>query len=305
MKIQKLGFISLLFILACSSKEAATEKEAEIKTRTPVSVTKVEFAPISESIELNATTSFIRKNEVRSTSIGYIQKILVQLGERVHKGQTLFIIRTKESTALGNNLFPKDTSLQFSGIIKIKAGGEGFITSLNHQIGDYIQEGDSLATIVDQNSLVFMINVPFEWSKYVHIGLVCDIKIPGGRIIQGKIFQKVSIMDLGSQTQSYMVKIPSSENLPENLIAKVRIYKEAQRSSLSVPKSAILANEEETSFWVMKIEKDSLALKIPIQKGLENSDRVEILGNSLKVGDRVILEGNYGLPDSSIVLIQK
>ncbi len=294
----------ILFLVSCTPKEVASEKEAEMHTKTPVTVTLVSRTPISESIDLNATTTFIRRNELRSTSIGYIEKILVQLGDRVHKGQVLFILKTKEASALGNDLFPKDSSLRFSGIIHIKANQDGFVTAMNHQIGDYVGEGDSLCSLVDPNSLVFMINVPFEWSKYLKIGLDCEIKIPDGRSFHGKIFQKVSIMDIGSQTQSYMVKVPSKENLPENLIGKVRIYKEEKIASLTVPKSAILTNEAETSFWVMKVEKDTLAVKVPIEKGLENAERIEILGNILKEGDRVLISGNYGLPDSSIVSIQ-
>lgn len=301
-----------LFLGACGSKtqpagaeDGAPAKEAEVHTRTPVTVTQVEMAPIAESIELNATSTFIKKNEVRCTSTGYIEKILVQLGDHIRKGQVLFVLKTREATAIGNNLFPKDTSLQYAGIIRIRASQDGYLTSIQHQLGDYVQEGDSLCSIVDRNSLVFMINVPFEWSKYVRIGLSCDFKLSDGRALKGTIFQKVSVMDMVSQTQSYMAKLSTPAGLPENLIAKVKIYKENKPSSLTVPKSAVLTNEEETQFWVMKVAKDTLAVKIPIEKGIENSERVEILGNSLKAGDRVVSSGNYGLPDSSIIVIQK
>jgi len=295
-------FLGVLYSCAPAEKK---EKEEIVHTKTPVKVSLVGMEPISESIELSANTSFIRKNEIRSTSNGYIQKILVQLGDPVKKGQTLFILKTKEANALGNNLFPNDTSLRFSGIIPIKARESGYLTNISHQIGDYLQEGDPLCSIVDQHSLVFMINVPFEWSKYVHLGLNCQIILPDGRKIQGTIFQKVSIMDIGSQTQSYMARANTSENFPENLIAKVRIYKENHLSTLSVEKSAVLTNEEESQFWVMKVIGDTMAIKIPITKGIENAERVEILGNALKSGDKVLISGNYGLPDSSSVVIEK
>jgi len=300
---------SIIILFSCNSKPGSASedegKEKAVHSRTPIQISTVSFAPISESIQLNAVSSFIQKNEVRSISVGYIEKIHFQLGDPVHKGQILFDLKTKEANALGNNLFPKDSSLKFSGILHIKASQDGFVTSVHHQIGDFVQEGDSLCTIVNRNSLVFLINVPFEWSKYVHLGMHCTIKLPNGGMIPGTLYQKVSVMDLGSQTQNYMVKIDTRENLPENLIAKVEIYKENRNSTLSVLKSAVLSNEEETQFWVMKVVHDTLALKVPIQKGLENSERVEILGNSLKSGDPVIISGNYGLPDSSTVYIQK
>jgi multidrug efflux pump subunit AcrA (membrane-fusion protein) len=304
---KRLFLVFIPFLFACNSKSGSGEdaKEPEVHTRTPVELSEVSYNPLSESIILNAVSSFIRKNEVRSISVGYINKMPIQLGDLVHRGQILFDLKTKEANALGNNLFPKDTSLRFSGILPIKASREGYITSIHHQIGDFVQEGDSLCTIVDRSSLVFLINVPFEWSRYVHIGMHCSLILPDGRKIPGTLYQKVSIMDLNSQTQNYMVKIQSGENLPENLIAKVEISRENKKSALSVQKTAVLSNEEETRFWVMKVIGDSMAIKIPIEKGIENSERVEILGNSLKPGDKVIVSGNYGLSDSSKVFIQK
>jgi hypothetical protein len=47
------------------------------------------------------------------------------------------------------------------------------------------------------------------------------------------------------------------------------------------------------------------AVKVPVVKGLEAGDRVEIIEPKFKSGDRFVLSGNYGLPDTAKVLIQK
>jgi len=309
MKIYYLAI--LLFLFSCTHKTGGAEsgaeggdEDAKVHTKTPVTISQVALAPISEFIDLNAQTQYIKKNGVHSSSTGYLDKILVQLGNHVHKGQVLFLLKTKEANALGNNLFPNDTSLRFSGLIKIKASQEGYITSMYHQLGDYVLEGDSLCSIVDRNSLVWMIHVPFEWAKYIHMG-PCQIQLPDSRWVPGNLFQKSPVMDMVSQTETYMARVNSGENLPENLIGKVRIYKENRKTALTLPKSAILTNEEETEFWVMKLVRDTLAIKVPIQKGIETNSQVEILGNTLKMGDKIITTGNYGLPDSSTVFIQK
>jgi hypothetical protein len=51
----------------------------------------------------------------------------------------------------------------------------------------------------------------------------------------------------------------------------------------------------------MKIVHDSLAVKIPVEKGIEDDSLVEIISPDLKTGDLLITEGAFGLPDSSIV----
>ncbi len=299
-----IGFCILFSCHGATDTESGKNKEEEVHSQTPVTLVQVDSSAIAETIQLNATTHFIKKNQIRSTSSGYIQKISIQLGDLVQKGQTLLVIKTKEATALGNSIFPKDSSLQFSGIIPIRSSNEGYINGLSHQIGDFVQEGDALCEIVDENSLVFMIEVPFEWSRFVNSGMNCFIKLSDGRLLKSTILKRVSFMDQESQTETYMAKVNTKENIPENLNAKVIISKPHKGNSLTLPKSSILSNEEETEFWVMKLVNDSLAVKIPIKKGIENEDRVEILGGTLKIGDSVVSTGNYGLTDSAAVHIQ-
>lgn len=302
---RSLPLLLLLAITGCQpvSKEAAGD--SPVHTIVPVQAGQVSEGPVSESIELNATSAFIRRNVVRSTAIGYISKINAQLGDQVHGGESLFILETKEARVLGNNLFPNDPSLKFSGLIPIKASQKGYITAINHQTGDYVQEGDSLCSIVDQNSLVFMLNVPFEWNGYIKMGGQCKIILPDGRKFSGTIYSKVAVMDIASQTQKYLVKASISEHLPENLIAKVLIYKQASHTAILVPHAALLSNEEQNEFWVMKLINDTLAIKVTVKKGIENPEQVELLNPFLHAGDRVLVSGNYGLSDTASVKIIK
>jgi hypothetical protein len=66
-----------------------------------------------------------------------------------------------------------------------------------------------------------------------------------------------------------------------------------------------MTDEIQKKFWLMKIVNDSLAVKIPITKGIENENLVEIVSDILFENDLVISEGAYGLPDSTIVNIEK
>ena len=49
----------------------------------------------------------------------------------------------------------------------------------------------------------------------------------------------------------------------------------------------------------------STAVKVPVQKGLETPDKVEILSPALSIHDKILLTGNYGLADTAKVVIIK
>jgi uncharacterized NAD(P)/FAD-binding protein YdhS len=72
-----------------------------------------------------------------------------------------------------------------------------------------------------------------------------------------------------------------------------------------LPKSSILADEAQTAFWVMKLINDTVAVKIPVKKGLEMGDKVEILSPAFTPSDRILVTGNYGLADTAKVKIVK
>jgi hypothetical protein len=55
----------------------------------------------------------------------------------------------------------------------------------------------------------------------------------------------------------------------------------------------------------MKLLNDSTAIKIVVSKGFENNDEVEITKPEFLPSDRIVLTGNYGLPDTARVTIIK
>jgi hypothetical protein len=90
----------------------------------------------------------------------------------------------------------------------------------------------------------------------------------------------------------------ANEVLPENLIVSVRIPKSNKSNIITLPKAAILSNEIETEFWVMLLKNDSTAVKVPVQIGVKNQERTEIISPKFKGTDRIVTSGNYGVGDT-------
>ena len=272
-----------------------------VNAGTPVTVTAVGREPLNEYIELNAVSAFLQKSYVKANSNGYLQSADVYPGKYVEAGQPLFTLKTKEAQSIGNSIRILDSTLKFSGVTTIRANQHGYITQLNHQSGDYVQDGEQLAVISDRNSFVFLLNLPYELRRYVLSQGTVQLLLPDGGQLSGRIGSFMPTMDSASQTQSVVIRVNTQQAIPENLIAKVSVLKTSRSSAQSLPRGALLTDETESEFWVMKLSGNNIAIKVPVRKGLETKDRVEILSPVFSPADRILISGNYGLPDSARV----
>ena len=302
-----ISFFFLAAFLACHQKETASEEEEVLQEdiQTPVTVTTVSIEPLNDYIELNATSSFLQDNIVKSNINGYIKAVNTKVGQYTNAGKTLFTLKTKEAESLGNTVNKLDPSFQFSGVVNIVASQSGYITQLDHQPGDYVQDGEQLAVISNSKSFGFVLNIPYEYRRYVSIGKTVEVELPDGTNLKGTVASFMPTIDSISQTQGALIKVSGNVSIPENLIAKVRLLKSSKAAALSVPKAAVLTDEAQTSFWVMKMIDSVTAVKVAIVKGMETGDRVEIIRPQFSTSDKILLNGNYGLPDTAKVKIVK
>ncbi len=298
--------LAFLFASVLSGCTSSSENKAEAVTevKTPVTVTTVERNSISENIMLSATSSYLKKNQVKANVTGYIEKSSARVGEYVQAGKPLFYIRTKEAEAL-SKFHSKDTSFRINGLIEIKAPESGIVTEVNKYVNDYTTDGDALATIAQQNSFVFLMNVPFEFKKYAVVGTACLVVLPDSTKLSGTILSQLSTMDAVSQTQLYQVRVLSNQKLPENLVANVILVKNTKHNTQVVDKACVLSDEIMENFWVMKLINDSTAVKVPVKKGISTDSKIEITSPVFDPADRIIYSGQYGLPDTAFVLISK
>ena len=293
---------SMMLFFSCRHAAQTSGESAEVKT--PVTVVPVGYKSVASTVALPATATFMNKSIIRATTAGIIEKTLIAPGEFITADQLLFVIKTREAMALKKES-PADSSLKFSGLINISSHNEGVVNSINYQKGDFVQEGDELAVVWEQNSLVFILDVPFELDRYIEKNRNCKIILPDKRQINGTITRKLPEMDMQSQTIRYVVKPASPDHFPGNLIASINLIKSTNERALVLPKQAILGNETQTEFWVMKLINDSTAIKIVVTKGFENNDEVEISSPEFLSSDRIVITGNYGLPDTARVTIVK
>jgi multidrug efflux pump subunit AcrA (membrane-fusion protein) len=295
--------ILLTAFCSCGGAQQDTEDVSEVSPQSSVTVTTIDSSPIADSIVLSATSAFLQKNYVSSNANGYIQKVGVLPGNYVEKGRLMFAIKTKEAQSIGNTINILDTTFKFSGTNNIRASRSGFVTQLLHQAGDYVQDGEQLAIVSDRESFAFVMQLPYELRAVIRNNKNLVLTLPDGERLKGRIASIMPSVDTLSQTQGIVIKVNSTHPIPENLVAKVAIVKDSRPAAASFPKSAVLSNETQDEFWVMKLINDTTAVKVSVRKGIESGGRVEILSPSFAAGDRVAVTGNYGLADTAKVKI--
>ncbi|TWJ01557.1 HlyD family secretion protein [Mucilaginibacter frigoritolerans] len=298
-----IGLTSLFISCHSNDKAAGDDSDAKVTSQTPVTVTTVDDSTLTDYIDLNATSTTLQKNYVKSNANGYVETVNAQLGHNVNKGDVLFTVKTKEAQSIGNSINILDTTFKFSGVNKIRASAPGYISQMSHQKGDYVQDGEALAVISDRSSFVFLLQVPYELKQFIKIGQQIDLILPGGTKIPSFASSFMPTVDTVSQTQGVVLKLNSAQQIPENLIAKARIVKSQKTNTASLPKSAILSNETQTEFWVMKLINPTTAIKVPVKEGIRTGDRVEVLSPKFSAQDKIVVSGNYGLPDTAKVKI--
>jgi multidrug efflux pump subunit AcrA (membrane-fusion protein) len=303
MKITRVIKIICLLSMASCHRLQENNSANDTEGLTPVTVTHATFGSLTDALSLNATSTFLLKTSVKPDVNGYLEKVNTHLGQRVSQGQELFTVRSKESEHLGDIISRLDTSLRFSGLVHIKSPAAGYITELSYQVGDYVQDSEVLATISDLNSLVFLLELPYELNIFLAENKTVELTLPDGKKYMGTIESSFPAVDPVSQTQSYVIRVPGISSIPENLVAIVKFYRKSKSDAIIIPKEALLTDETQTEFWIMKMTDSITAVRVPVTRGLETSDKVEIVSPGLTPSDLILLTGNYGLPDTAKVMI--
>jgi multidrug efflux pump subunit AcrA (membrane-fusion protein) len=307
--MQILRYYLILFLVvtaglvACKQKEKAAE-EAPAAIKTNVTIVQPVKQSLTDFLELNGNTVFQKKVVVRANIAGYIINIPWTVGDRISSGSVFCNIKTKEQDAL-KNIDQREPSLkQFQQPIKVGTSASGFITAVNYITGDFVNEGDILATITIPSSLVLSVNVPYEYHAFVYNGRSCQVVLPDGKKINTAITLSVPVIDPASQTQQYFIQLPANEKLPENMNLLVRIPMKQKTNVLCLPLTAIQTNETQDEYWVMKLANDSMAVRVSITVGSQN-DSLKEVETGITINDKIIVKGGYGLADSALVNIEK
>jgi hypothetical protein len=299
-------YISILMlgtvINACTHKKDTIVDE--IKPGVPVKVVRVSKGNIKEQTTLMATSIYLKRNLVTAPVPSFITDVRIKLGDKINKGDVLYLLETKERRAFGADYSGPDGTLKDFGRIIIKASSTGIISTLDkQQIGDYVLEGNPLCTIAESRDLAFQINVPYEYVNLLKKGSYCTIVLPDKKELNVQVVAPLTSMNVLAQTQTFIAKPTKSIFLPESLITSVKLTTHEKDDTQLLPKSCLLSDEVMKKFWIMKLINDTTAIKVVVEAGIKNDAYVEIISPQFNSEERILSEGNYGLGDTTKVKV--
>ena len=136
----------------------------------------------------------------------------------------------------------------------------------------------------------------------MEVKITCDIY--PDKLISGRVLRIHPTIDQISRTFQVEIQVPnSSDELRPGMFCRAS-FEGGQEEALLVPTLAVLKVQGANDRYVF-IEKDGRAKRVSVTIGRRFDNKLEIISNDLKEGDRLIVSGQARLVDKVEVEVVK
>jgi membrane fusion protein, multidrug efflux system len=343
--------ISGLLLTGCSSKDKkATTTSTDPapvteKSAIPVKVATLSKTKIARTIDYTATVLPFEEVNMAPSTPGRIEKIYVEVGDKVNKGEKLFLMdRTQlyqlelQLSSLSKDLNRMDTLLK-TGSIKqqqydqlktqydvtktnvdfmkenslLTAPFNGVIT------GKYFENGEiysgapttlsgrsAVVAVMQVNPLKVNVNISEQYYPLIKKGMKAEVSADVYK--NEKFIATVFRISptINSASRSFNVEM----ELPNrNELLKPGMFVRVSMDLGEVETFVVPANtvlvQEGTNIRYVYIEKNNVAERIEIILGKRFDDQLEIISSTIKEGDMLVTEGQARLINGDKVEIMK
>jgi RND family efflux transporter MFP subunit len=179
----------------------------------------------------------------------------------------------------------------------------GVVSQLLVSIGTQVSAGQALAEVVDPTAVFGTARVPAVDLARVRPGQKAEVRPEGSdRWWPARVSSVGAVVDSISNTGEVRLALSARDPvLRPGVGLLVRLTVDTRTGVIVVPASALV--EQDNSTRVFVVGPDSLALGRVVTVGARDGARVEVTGE-VHPGERIVVEGGYGLVDSTRVLPQ-
>ncbi len=179
----------------------------------------------------------------------------------------------------------------------------GVVSDRPVSIGDVVQPGAALYTIVDPRSMRLEGSVPAEQLNQVRIGAPVTFTVNGypGRSFTGRVSRINPTADPATRQVRIVISIPNAEGrLVGGLFATGRLASET-RTGMVVPVTAV---DTRTSAPAVFRIKSGKVERVAVQVGLKDdiAERIEI-ASGIQIGDTLLLGAAQGITPGTTVTV--
>lgn len=187
---------------------------------------------------------------------------------------------------------------------EIRSPISGFVTDRPLFAGETAAAGTALITVMDTSALIAKLHLAQSQAQQLTVGASATLRVPG---MDDPIPAKVSLvspaLDPGSTTVEVWLRVENPKGaLKAGTPVHASITGRTVPNALTVPSSAVMAEQDGAGRYVMIIAPDSTAHKKPVTLGIQSADRVQVI-SGISANDMVISTGGYGLDENTKVKI--
>lgn len=249
---------------------------------------------ISRNLREEARVAFTQANNQYQMALAHmkgLEKIGHSAAEQTAKGQ-LAAAEGQYQAALAQ--------LQYS---QIRSPITGVVTDRPLYEGQMATSGTPMMTIMSLSHVIGRAYISPDQASLLHVGDPATI-VPGGGAptVPAKVTVVSPALNPNSTTVEVWVEAPNpKDQLRPGATVNVNMVARTVKDALVVPSAAVLtADNGATS--VMVIASDQIAHQTNVQTGIHQDGQVQIT-SGLHVGEQLVTEGAYGLPDRTKVQI--
>ena len=327
MKIKAIAIITAVALLSgcgANTEDASEERVEQVRT------TPLAYQEVSRQIELSTTLQGYEEMNISPSLTGIIEKIYVEVGDRVRKGDTLVrmdqnqlnttrlayanlqiemnrVRMLLESEAISQQTYDQ-TKLSFDQTAEslrfleentfVLAQYDGVISSKSYEDGELYAGAQPILRLTQINELKAYVNVPETYFPLVKKGMKVNVY---SDIYPDKVFPAVieivyPTIDPASHTFTLKLRIPNSSELIRPGMYVSTVLDLGRTEALVVPYQAVLRLIGSNNRYVF-VDEGGVAKRVFVEIGERHDQTIEISSDSLKVGDPVVTTGQAKLVD--------
>ena len=338
MKIRILTIASMaaLLLTGCGRKQQQTAIPTADRVE-QVETTVVARSTVTRSLEVSSTLQGWQTMNIAPSLTGKIEHIYTEVGTRVRKGDMLVRMdRNQYNTAklTYTNLkveMERVEALHQSGAVSqqtydqtklsydqatesynfleqntfVRAQFDGVISAKNYEDGE-LYSGQPILVLTQIATLKALVSVPESYFPYVRQGMkvLVESDIYPGEKFPATIEIIYPTVDASSHTFQVKIRIPNgSLRLRPGMYVHARIEM-GQVDAVTVPYQAVQKMTGSNERYVF-VNEDGVAKRVFVELGQRYDENVEILGDALKAGDRLVTVGQAKLVDGTTLNVVK
>lgn len=321
----------------------ATDTTA-VASAIPVRVMPVTRTTVARTVDYTGTIQAFEEVSLAPSTPGRVDKIYVEVGDRVQQGQKLFLMdRTQyyankiQLASLEKDLARMDTLLKVGSIKaqtydQTKAQYEVMKTNVDFMeentmleapfsgliTGKYLEDGElysgapgmsgksAVVTLMQINPVKIIVSISEQYFPLIKNGMKVRVvaDVYPDKFFEGTIFRVHPTIDAMSRSFRAEVRISNGNEQLRPGMFARAFIDMGTQDAIVVPANAVMMQEGTNERFVFVVE-NGVAVRKTVILGQRFDDRFEITGGVLKEGDSLVIDGQARLNNGQMTEISR